>query len=430
MTPANGLYGRYLDRIRALPPGALSREGLLGGRFRLHHEPTFSIHYAPFDYIHRPAKVALVGISPGWQQMEIAFRVARAQLARGASAESAARAVKDQASFAGMRNRLSGWLDELELHDRLAVASSAELFGGARRLLHTTSAVRYPVIRADGDNWSGSRPSPTTSPVLRRYLHELLAPELAEVPDALIVPLGSAVAGAMRELITSAELDERRVLLGFPHPSGLNTRGPRVFAEQRSALRRQIRAWFADDRRSAKHGRSVGTPSPTSRAVPQHAARSRDGDGARSQPVTRSPRRRAPADGHGADGSGAARPRSRSAAKAVSTRSSAPASARSSTSSSASLPGRDVFQALILAALDSLGALAARQDIKDRAIELGRFTEAQLRVPPPSSKVGQYPGQVAYQLDWAMNALKSAGHIRSPQRTIWELTAAGRRRAR
>jgi hypothetical protein len=237
-------FDAYAERIRALPAGALSRTALLGPAFRLHREETFSVFYAPFDYVHRPARVALVGITPGWQQMEIAYRVARAGLHAGRSASEIGRVVKAQASFAGMRRRLGGWLDELGLADHLGLAHADELFGRGRELLHTTSAIRCPVIRANGENWNGSAPSPTGAPILLDHLNDLLAPELDEVQHALIVPLGSAVTKAMRDLVAGGRLDERRVLLGFPHPSGLNTRGPRVFAQNRDSLRRQVDAWF------------------------------------------------------------------------------------------------------------------------------------------------------------------------------------------
>jgi hypothetical protein len=237
---------RFLEGVRALPAGKLSREQLLTPEFRLHEDPGFSVYYAPFDYINRPAKLALVGITPGWRQMEIAFRTARACLRSGDDPNDALRAAKGQASFAGgMRRRMCGWLDDLALAESLGVASSEELFGPANHLLHATSAVRYPVIKSNGENWSGSGPSPTAAPVLRGFIHNVLANELGQVPDALIVPLGAAVSKALSDLVVAGQLDERRVLAGFPHPSGLNMRGPAVFRAGRNTMRAQVRGWFS-----------------------------------------------------------------------------------------------------------------------------------------------------------------------------------------
>ena len=236
-----GLWPRYRALIRALPPGELSRARLLSSEFLLYEEPRFSVYYAPFDYINRGASVAVVGLSPGWQQMEIGFRTARAQLTARHSKADALRAVKDQASFAGMRTRLCGWLDSTGLASCLGCESTVEMFG--TELLHTTSAVRYPVIRADGKNWTGWTPGLSGTPALMAFVHGLLAPELSEVERALVIPLGIAAGDAVQALVDDGSLPERRVLSGCPHPSGANAHGPAQFAERRTELRRQVRAW-------------------------------------------------------------------------------------------------------------------------------------------------------------------------------------------
>jgi hypothetical protein len=43
--------------------------------------------YAPFDSINRSTKIAVVGVAPGFQQMEIAIRVVRQALHQGATAK-------------------------------------------------------------------------------------------------------------------------------------------------------------------------------------------------------------------------------------------------------------------------------------------------------------------------------------------------------
>ena len=235
------LWQRYRASIRALPPGELSRACLLSSEFLLYEEQRFSVYYAPFDYINRDASVALVGLSPGWQQMEIGFRTARAELASGRSAETALRAVKEQASFAGMRTRLCGWLDAVGLAQHLGLGSTVEMFG--TDLLHTTSAVRYPVIRVDGKNWTGWAPRLSRTPALMDFVHRLLAPELGEVEMALVIPLGRAAGDAVRALVDDGSLPERRVLSGCPHPSGANAHGTAQFTQRRSDLLRQVRAW-------------------------------------------------------------------------------------------------------------------------------------------------------------------------------------------
>ena len=74
----------------------------------------------------------------------------------------------------------------------------SELFGDSHRsLLHTTSAVRYPVFTRSRDgslkNYSGTSPQFGAHPWLRRMVETTLASELAALPAAIVVPLGGCI---------------------------------------------------------------------------------------------------------------------------------------------------------------------------------------------------------------------------------------------
>ena len=51
--------------------------------FPLYSDGGIEVFDAPFDSVNTSAKVAVVGITPGFQQMEIAFRTVRAALVNG-----------------------------------------------------------------------------------------------------------------------------------------------------------------------------------------------------------------------------------------------------------------------------------------------------------------------------------------------------------
>ena len=71
-------FAQFAARIAALPDRErLTRDDLLVPDLLLHREGRLAIYYAPFDYINPLAKVVLVGISPGFRQMEIALRESR-----------------------------------------------------------------------------------------------------------------------------------------------------------------------------------------------------------------------------------------------------------------------------------------------------------------------------------------------------------------
>ena len=103
-------------------------------------------------------------------------------------------------------------------------------------LLHSTSALRYPVLK-DRRNYRGS-PRVETSRLLSEMMTANLPHELEQLPDALIIPLGRSVEGALAYL----GLDRsRRMLRGFPHPSRANGHRVAQFKREYQQLCRTVR---------------------------------------------------------------------------------------------------------------------------------------------------------------------------------------------
>lgn len=239
-------FETYAAQIQALPETAyLSKVDLLCPTFRLYHEARLEIYYAPFDYLNPLARVVLIGITPGWTQMEIAYRHARDGLHAGLAPSIILDRIDEHASFAGaMRRNLITMLDALGLPECLGIPSSKYLFSTHRRLLHTTSALRYPVF-INGRNYTGHTPKPLRMPALLHWIEHLLAEELQQVAAAIIIPLGQSVSDIIGYLVETDHLDRHRCLMGFPHPSGANGHRVREFNERREQLTRSLKEWFA-----------------------------------------------------------------------------------------------------------------------------------------------------------------------------------------
>lgn len=210
-----------------------------------------AVYYAPFDFINTDARLVLLGITPGWAQMEEALWTAREGLRAKSSDEEVLRSVKTNASFKGMRTRLCRWLDLLGIRTYLGLCSTLELFDGKRHLLHTTSAVRYPVLvtrcgaRENArENYSGHRPRLWKDRHLWSYVTHYLVPELDAVSRALIVPLGKCASQVLEVLSGDVPRLRGRFLRGFPHPSGANGHGPRAFSANLNSLRTQVAGFF------------------------------------------------------------------------------------------------------------------------------------------------------------------------------------------
>ena len=235
----------FVDRIRHLPQAArYSHIDLLTDDFLVASDGNLAIYYAPFDWINTSARLVVVGITPGWGQMQESFQAFKTALDEGLSVDQAFEAAKKQASFAGsMRRNLVSMLSDLGVPSLLGIKAATSIFTDRADLIHSTSAIRYPVF-VDGNNYSGHRPTIDKSNVLRRFVVELLRPELAALESALVIPLRGAVEIALRMLIDLGDLDERRVLFGFPHPSGSNGHRGRQFAERKADLEHKAAVWF------------------------------------------------------------------------------------------------------------------------------------------------------------------------------------------
>lgn len=201
------------------------------------------MYWVPFERLNARARVVICGLTPGYGQMLEAFTAAREALAAGSGLDETLVQVDRRASFAGtMRSNMVRMLDELGMPVVLGIPSTASLFAEADELVHTTSALRYPVF-IEGQNYGGAHPNVQQSTLLSRYATSTLGPELAAVPQALIIPLGKAAEACVQVVITAGELDAARCLLGFPHPSGGNGHRLRQFGANQVRLSAELNEW-------------------------------------------------------------------------------------------------------------------------------------------------------------------------------------------
>ncbi len=240
------LFPKFAAQIASLPDRTSYRKAdLLTSTFRLYQDGDLEIYYVPLEYLNEKARIILVGITPGWSQLEIAYRAAHHGLATGLSPNEIVLYVDQQASFAGpIRRTLTAMLDGLDIPAALGIEASRQLFDVHNNMLHTTALVRYSVLVKE-ENYTGHNPNLLKTPVLRRYVEDALAKELQQVSDALVVPMGTSVSDALRFLIDHRQLDPARCLLGFPHPSGANAHRAHQYASVQLKLKAIAEDWFA-----------------------------------------------------------------------------------------------------------------------------------------------------------------------------------------
>lgn len=234
-------FAEFAALVNALPAGQLTLEDVRHPRFKLYEDERLAMYYAPLGFVNESARVALVGVTPGPKQMVEGFETARARLLAGDTPHDVWRQVKAQASFKGMRDDLSRWLDEIGLNLWLGLGSCAELFESPdKHGLHTTSAICYPTFRkrrADGTltNYDGRSPDAVRHPKLRSIITDVLAPELNRVPEAVIVPVGKAN-DVIEWLGARGTIERDRCIVGLPHPSPASPRRERYFQQAKAKL--------------------------------------------------------------------------------------------------------------------------------------------------------------------------------------------------
>lgn len=238
----SNLFSRYRAAIRTLPLKTIyAKEDLLIPDFLLHQEGQLRMFYAPHnEYFNPQAKIVIVGITPGWTQMELAFRQARICLEQGLPEEQIYKQVKRAARFAGsMRKNLVDMLNALELQHYLRIENCEQLFQEEDHLLHTTSGLKYPVFLAQS-NYNGHSPCFVRTPFLREFALESLKLELARLDRPVLIPLGKSVEAVFRLLTAEGLVHTEQCLWGFPHPSGANGHRSRVFMQEKDNMKEFI----------------------------------------------------------------------------------------------------------------------------------------------------------------------------------------------
>ena len=208
----------------------IDKDSVISKTFLLSKEGNIEIYYAPFDYINPQAKIVIIGITPGLQQMIQSFQAIK----DGKSL----REVKDLSSFKGsMRATLVKFLDELKVNKILKIQSCESLFNLNNKYLHSTSLVKYPVFDK-GKNYSGV--NILKKKILLDFIEDNFLKELKVFQGSIIVPLGNSVSSTIDYLNTKHQLKLKCFLKGFPHPSGLNARKNIQFKENREEMCRLL----------------------------------------------------------------------------------------------------------------------------------------------------------------------------------------------
>jgi len=157
---AQALFQAYIPSIKKLPINrTLTQKDLLVKRFRLYSKDDIEVFYAPMGHVRRKAKIVIISVTPGWTQMVLSYQLARSMIDHLKTQRLILSKIKKQIAFVGtMRVNLIKMLDELRLPECLGIKSAEVLFEEKTDMVHSTSAIRYPMFYR-GKNYTGHAPN-------------------------------------------------------------------------------------------------------------------------------------------------------------------------------------------------------------------------------------------------------------------------------
>ncbi|PLR72582.1 hypothetical protein [Bacillus sp. UMB0728] len=240
------LFTRYKEEIKKLPlKETYTKEDLLHPGLLIEKYGALQIYYSPHnEYVNSRAQVLILGITPGWAQMNKSITLARHLIGKVPDSEMLKR-VKAEGRFSGpMRKNLAEMLDSIGLAECLGIDYSMKLFHDDDSILHTSSLVKYPVFNK-GNNYTGHDPELSRSPFLLSYAEETFRTDIQPLDSPLIIPLGKAADSILEGWINSGLIKPELCLSGFPHPSGANGHRFRHLEEKKEELAGKIRKYFS-----------------------------------------------------------------------------------------------------------------------------------------------------------------------------------------
>ncbi|MDZ5253995.1 hypothetical protein [Clostridium sp. LIBA-8841] len=238
----------YEEAIKKLPlKDKYTKEELLIDDFLIEKEGNIEIYYAPHnEYINPRAKVFIVGITPGFNQMSTAIAEARKELEVSDNIEEIQYKCKVAGRFSGsLRKNIISMLNEIELNKVLEIEDCGELFGEKDYLLHTVSLIPYSVFVKKA-NYTGHTPKLIKSDFLMKYVYDNFLSEIKSLDDfenILLIPLGKAVEEVLCKLQEEGFISERQIIKGFPHPSGANVNRIPQLNENKDRMIKEIRVF-------------------------------------------------------------------------------------------------------------------------------------------------------------------------------------------
>ena len=216
--PQPVLLDRFRDILRQQGSKACRTEGTLLARSMSGNDELF---YVPFEFMNRSARLVIVGISPGPNQIELAYDAAQARIKAGLSDEMVLEHAKREGSFGAdtMRPNLIKMLEHFGIPQLLDISKADDLWGVSWPYLHATSIVPHAAFR-NGKPFAGSFADIMASAPFRECFERDFASTLPLLgSDVRYIALGPTPLAALDWCCQQGLVNPGQILGAFAHPS-------------------------------------------------------------------------------------------------------------------------------------------------------------------------------------------------------------------
>jgi hypothetical protein len=179
------------------------------------------VFYVPFEHMNLEAKLVIVGISPGPNQMTLAYDAVQARLKTGLPQDFVLARAKREGSFGGptMRPNLVKMLNFFGIPDLLNIAKAEDLWGTAWTDLQATSIVPHAAFRNGEPFALGFDEVLASKPFKETFEHDFAATLPLLSPQARYIALGPTPLAALEWCSQRGLIKASQILGAFAHPS-------------------------------------------------------------------------------------------------------------------------------------------------------------------------------------------------------------------
>lgn len=179
------------------------------------------LYYVPFEWTNQQAELVVVGITPGPNQIELAYRTASSKIKVGLDDEGILKAAKMHGAFGSptMRPNLIRMMNHFGFAELFGVDKVEDFWGSRADSFLGTSVIPHAAFRR-GKPFAGSFEDIMKTPVYAESFHVDFVSSLKDIPEtAKFVALGETPLAALAHCVRYGKLKREQVMGAFAHPS-------------------------------------------------------------------------------------------------------------------------------------------------------------------------------------------------------------------